>query len=102
MNKLTRRAFLWRGSMAAGVAGAVATVPGVTAFLATDTPLATSAAEDAGPEVASTLPEDAALSEPLIVHVRDLSSGAMDLFVGTQQIAYTNPQLAARLYQATR
>ncbi len=102
MNKLTRRAFLWRGSMAAGMAGAVATVPGLPALLATDTPLATSAAETAGPEAAAALPEDAAMTEPLIVHVRDLSTGAMDLFVGTQQIAYTNPQLALRLYQATR
>ena len=78
MNKLTRRAFLWRGSMAAGMAGAVATVPGLPALLATDTPLATSAAETAGPEAAAALPEDAAMTEPLIVHVRDLSTGAMD------------------------
>jgi hypothetical protein len=102
VNKLTRRAFLWRGSVVAGVAGAVAAVPGLPAFLAADSPTLTSAADTTGPEAASAVSEDATLTEPLVVHVKDLTTGAMDLFIGTQQIAYTNPQLAGRLFQATR
>jgi hypothetical protein len=98
-SKLTRRTFLWRSSVAAGVAGAVASVPGLPVLLATDAPAAT----EAGPEAASVLPDEAAaLSEPLVAHVRDLSTGAMDIYVGDQQVAYTNRQLAALLYRAAK
>jgi hypothetical protein len=102
MNKLTRRAFLWRGSVAAGVAGAVAAVPGLPALLASESPVATTAVETAAPDASALIPEGASLSEPLVAHVRDLSTGAIDLFVGNQQIALNDTRLASQLYRATQ
>jgi hypothetical protein len=98
-NRFTRRAFLWRGSVAAGVAGAVATVPGLPALLSTEAP----EAADTASETAPLLPEEAAsLTQPLVAHIRDLASGQMDLYIGDQQIAYTNRQLSAQLFRATK
>jgi len=102
MNKLTRRAFLVRGSAAAGVAGAVAAMPGLPALLAAGAPEAATTAEAVAPEASDLLPEEVAAAEPLVAHVRDLTTGTMDLYIGKQQISYTNPQIAAQLLRATR
>ncbi len=40
--------------------------------------------------------------EPVIVHVRDVRSGEMDVFAGTSQVRLHDPGLAARLAQAAR
>ena len=102
MNKLSRRAFLLRGSAAAGVAGAVAAMPGLPALLAAGSPEAATSAEAVAPEASALLPEEMAGAEPLVAHVRDLSTGAMDLYIGDQQVSYTNPRIAAQLLRATR
>jgi hypothetical protein len=102
-SRFTRRIFLWRGSVAAGVAGAVATVPGLPALLATDAPEASTAADAAAPEAASLLPGEAAtFSEPLVAHIRDLATGEIDLYIGDQQIAYVNRGIATQLFRATK
>jgi hypothetical protein len=44
--------------------------------------------------------ESAALSEPLVAHVRDLATGEIGLFSGTREITLLDPQLAARLARA--
>jgi len=44
----------------------------------------------------------ASLAEPVIVHVRDVQSGEMDVFAGTEQVRLHDPGLAARLAQAAR
>jgi hypothetical protein len=38
--------------------------------------------------------------EPVIVHVRDVRSGEMDVFAGTEQVRLHDPGLAAKLAQA--
>jgi hypothetical protein len=40
--------------------------------------------------------------EPVIVHVRDVRSGEMDVFAGTEQVRLHDPGLAAKLTQAVR
>jgi hypothetical protein len=40
--------------------------------------------------------------EPVIVHVRDVRSGEMDVFAGTEQARLHDPALAAKLAQAVR
>ena len=99
MTEVTRRAFLWRGSVAAGVAGAIASIPGLPALLTTGSQAAPGVGASES-EAVTLLPEDSTLAEPVVAHVRDLSSGSIDLFVGRQQIAFKSPQLAAQLYRA--
>jgi len=38
--------------------------------------------------------------EPVVVHVRDVRSGEMDVFAGESQVRVHDPGLAARLAQA--
>ncbi len=42
------------------------------------------------------------LSEPLVAHVRDLSTGEISVFNGTQEVVVRNPQLANQLARAAR
>ena len=42
------------------------------------------------------------LAEPVIVHVRDLRSGEMDVFAGEAKTRLRDPGLAARLARAAR
>ena len=42
------------------------------------------------------------LAEPVIVHVRDLRSGEMDVFAGEAKTRLRDPALAARLARAAR
>jgi len=41
--------------------------------------------------------DDASPAGPVIVHVRDVTSGEMDVFAGTSHARLTDPALAARL-----
>jgi hypothetical protein len=41
-------------------------------------------------------------AEPVIVHVRDLRSGEMDVFAGEATVRLRDPGLAARLVHAVR
>jgi hypothetical protein len=45
---------------------------------------------------------DADLREPLVVRVRDLRSGAIDVYLGEREISVKDPQLAARLSDLAR
>jgi hypothetical protein len=99
MSEMKRRDFLKSGTMAvaaAGVAAAVPIVPAVVNAVDTEGPEVDSAATASAPEVAANV------AEPLIVRVNDLSSGSMQMFVGTREVAYTDPQLAARLFRAAQ
>jgi hypothetical protein len=42
------------------------------------------------------------MTEPLVAHVRDLATGEIGLFSGTDEIVFHDPNLAARLFNATR
>jgi hypothetical protein len=88
MTQLSRRGFIARGSLGVALAGALAALPGIGAALRTTAPL---------PQI-----DASTVTEPLVVHVRDLSSGEMSLFAGTNQIVRRDVELAARLYNAAR
>jgi hypothetical protein len=83
MNHLSRRTFI--GGAAAGVAAAtVAAVPG----LASPVPQ---------PHDDGDAPD---LGGPVIARIRDVRTGELTLYVGTDEISYTDRSLARRLARA--
>ena len=98
MAGVSRRTFLGRGSMAVAAAGVLSSVPGLSGLL--------SAGETEAPAAdASVAGADAGavdLSEPLVAHVRDFSTGEISLFNGTSEVIVRNPQLANQLARAAR
>jgi hypothetical protein len=98
MKAFERRLFLTRGSMAVAAAGVVTAVPGFARGLV--------AIEEEAPEAQAPLTDAAgealSLDEPLVAHVRDLATGEIGLFSGTQEFVFHDPGLAARLFQASR
>lgn len=87
---LSRRSVI-RG--AAGLAGAGLAAGAITGAIATSAQAA--AARPARP--AQQAPGKVIPTEPVIVHIRDVSSGEMDVFVGTSQARLRDPSLAARI-----
>jgi hypothetical protein len=95
MAGMDRRSFLARGSMMVAAAGAVAAVPGISDELL--------AAESDLPAVDTVIGgEVGPLTEPLVVHVRDLATGEIGLFSGTREVIVRDPGLAGRLFHASR
>ena len=95
MKEFERRVFLTRGSIVVAAAGVATAMPGFASGLV--------AAEEEAPEVAAVVEGEAAtMTEPLVAHVRDLATGEIGLFSGTQEIVFRDPSLAARLFNATR
>ena len=92
---VNRRDFLIRGSAAVAAVGAGTLVPGLaTSAGAAETP-------DASLDQETELPQgDEAL--PLVARIRDVRTGEMDLFFGEHEVAYRDPQLAARLFKAAQ
>ena len=81
---------------AAGLAGAGLAATVMAGTLAA--PASASAAPRTHPGRAARVSSD----EPVIVHVRDVRSGEMDVFAGTEQVRLHDPALAAKLTQAVR
>ncbi len=95
MKEFERRVFLTRGSIAVAAAGVATAMPGLASGLM--------AAEEEAPEAAAVVEGEAAtMTEPLVAHVRDLATGEIGLFSGTQEIVFHDPTLATRLFNATR
>jgi len=95
---ISRRVFLHRGSLAAGVAAAVATVPGLGGLLtstAAEGPEIDGAASEAGSATA------AEMSEPIVAHVVNASTGEITLYQGTQQIVTRSPDIAQAIARLT-
>lgn len=92
---LDRRAFLTRGSMAVGAAGVLVAVPGITDGLVATESEAPTAVSTVGGEVP-------AMAEPIVAHVRDLATGEIGIFSGTREVVFRDPDLAVRLFHATR
>jgi hypothetical protein len=88
MNQVSRRRFLVHGSIGAALAGALVALPGVGAALK----LASAARGGAR----------ASAAQPLIAHVRDLSTGEISLMVGERHVIQRDAELAARLYDAAQ
>ena len=95
---LSRRAFLRRGTLTAATVTVIGAVPGLPTLLA-------GGASEA-PAVESGVTETeagaGALSEPLLAHVTDLSTGEITLFRGEQEIVVRNPALARQIFSAAR
>lgn len=86
---LSRRSVI-RG--AAGLAGAGLAAGAITGAIAAPAAAAARPTRPAG-QAAS----DAGRGEPVVVHIRDVKSGEMDVFAGTSHARLTDPGLAARL-----
>jgi hypothetical protein len=84
MSELSRRRFIGGAAAGAVAVTAAAAVPGMAVAAPDDT------AEDAAHE----------LSEPVVARVRDLRTGEIALYVGTEEIAHTDQALARRLARA--
>ncbi|HET6687695.1 MAG TPA: hypothetical protein VFH02_14385 [Jiangellaceae bacterium] len=84
MNHVSRRTFI--GRAAAGVAAA--TVVGVPAL---------AAATSQPPDDDGDAPD---LAGPVVARVRDVRTGELTLYVGTDEITYTDRSLARRLVRA--
>ena len=89
MQDLSRRRFLTHSSLGVAMAGALALVPGLSTVLKTSS-------------VAKVGLPAAGVAEPLIAHVRDLTSGEISLMAGANHVIYRDRELAARLYAAAR
>jgi len=93
MENVSRRGLLRNGSLAVAGAGLVGLLP---------------KAQDAGAAVRSpatasesaALPTGASLDGPLVAHVKDLSTGEIGVYMGTSEVTFRDPHLAAKLYRA--
>ncbi len=84
MSGLSRRRFIGGAAAVGAVAVTAATVPGVAVAAADDSP------DDATHE----------LTETVVARVRDLRTGEIALYVGTEEITHTDRTLARRLARA--
>jgi hypothetical protein len=90
---MTRRSAL-RGAAGAGAAGlALTTLPGAAVA---------AVRAEARHDRAGLAPDDARAGEAVVVHVRDVRSGEMDVYRGTSHTRVTDRDLAARLARASR
>jgi hypothetical protein len=84
--------------MAVAAAGVLSSVPGLSGLLgAAETEAPAADASVAGADAGA-----AELTEPLVAHVRDLSTGEISVFNGTREVIVRDPQLANRLMRAAR
>ena len=95
MGDLNRRTFLSKSSIGLAAAGllasAPAAVPTLLAGAAREAPAIDEGIEDAG-----------SLDGPLVAHVRDLATGEIGVYSGTQEIIIHNRGLAATLARVVR
>jgi len=101
--ELDRRAFLARSSLIAAAAGAVAAVPGVLGVLTAEAPELDATASDTVAAESDQLGMTAAdATQPLVAHVRDLSTGEIGIFNGTSEFVVRDPALARSILRAAR
>jgi hypothetical protein len=96
MKSIQRRVFLTRGSVVVAAAGVAAAAPGLVPGLVEAAGATTTTSTTTEP------PVEVTLDEPLVVHVRDLATGEIGLFSGTQEIVVHDRHLASLLVQAAR
>jgi len=94
---LSRRSFLRSGSVTMVAAGVMAAVPGLSSLLAAS-PADTAAVDGAVTDAV----EAPSLDSALVAHVRDLQTGEIAVYHGTQEFIFHDPAMAARLFYATR
>jgi len=99
MAQVSRRLFLRNSGLAVAGAGVMSQIPFLSSLVGpaeADAPAAADAATAGANEGAATM------TEPLVAHVRDLSTGEIGIFNGTREVVVNDPQLAARLFRAAR
>lgn len=89
-SEMSRRSLL-RGAAGAGAVG-LAAAAGAGAVMAAARPAEAKAAPAAGQ----------AGAEPLVVYLRDATTGEMEVFAGTSQVRFRDRALAAQLQRAAR
>lgn len=99
MARVSRRIFLLRSSIAAAAAGVAATAPALVGAIGTAVTSDGPVAEDLVPAGDA---EAADVSEPLVAHVKDLSTGEISVYTGTREVITRDPQLANRLARVLR
>jgi hypothetical protein len=87
-----------RGAAGAGAAGLAAAAGAGTAVALTRQPAQT-AAPAARPVAMAAMPPNA-MAGPLVVYLRDTTTGVLDVFAGTGQVRVRNPALVAQLLRA--
>jgi hypothetical protein len=95
-SSLSRRAFLVRGSLVAGAAATIGSIPNLGSLLSTseaDAPDIGAAA----PEAATGVEAGSGAGEPLVAHVINAGTGEINLYQGTNQIVARSPGLAQAL-----
>jgi hypothetical protein len=91
---LSRRSVMRGAAGLAGAGLAAGTIGGViTEAIAAPAQAAAARPARSGQQA----PAEASPTEPVIVHVRDVNSGEMDVFAGTSLVRLRDPGLAARL-----
>ena len=101
MSEFSRRMFLKSGTAVVVAAGAVSALPGAPAVVGvvdTQGPADVGAAEAAAEDA---VPIDTT-GEPIVAHIRDLASGEIGLFRGTDEITVHDPKLVASILRALR
>jgi hypothetical protein len=96
MKNVSRRGLLRNGSLTVVGIGLVGAVPAGLAPKAPDA----SAADRSPASESSALPTGASLDSPLVAHVKDLSTGEIGVYMGTSEVTFRDPHLAAKLYRA--
>ena len=99
MENVSRRGLLRNGSLAVMGVGLAGAMPAFSAGLAAKAPDASAAGTATAPESAALL-TGASLDGPLVAHVKNLSTGEIGVYMGTSEVTFRDPQLAAKLYRA--
>lgn len=81
---------------------AMAGAAGLTAYSLAGTAERAAAAGETRRDRAASDEADPGDAEELVVHVRDVRSGQLDIFRGTSQTRLEDPDIAARLLRASR
>jgi hypothetical protein len=95
MENVSRRGLLRNGSLAVVGVGLVGAVPAGLARKAD-----ASAADRSSASESAALPTGASLDGPLVAHVKDLGTGEIGVYMGTSEVTFRDPHLAAKLYRA--
>ena len=96
MENVSRRGLLRNGSLAVVGVGLVAAVPAGLKPKAADA----SAADRPSASQSAALPTGASLDTPLVAHVKDLSTGEIGVYMGTSEVTFRDPHLAAKLFRS--
>jgi len=102
MAQVSRRLFLRNSGLAVAGAGVMSQIPFLSSLVGPAEADAPAAADAADAATAGANEGAATMTEPLVAHVRDLSTGEIGIFNGTREVVVNDPQRAARLFRAGR